>query len=301
MMESAMTRTRPRYSIVRLVMGLAVYLFATLAHAAAQTAPAPSPTPGGWQFRITPYVWLPTINASFHFEHGDIRPGVLPSAAPIIPNGADVRIGPSSYLTHLNSALMFTADARRGNGGFFTDLIYLNLSTGSASVTNLQGPGGIVVVPINVSTTARLSSTLWTAAVSGTPFTTSGPSPLDGFVGFRYFNLSAHAGWNLSGPLGILNPNGNADKNDTQFTPIIGIRGRIPLGEHWFVPYYGDAGANGQVTTWQGVLGIAYGYHSGAALLVWRQLSYFQQNGNPTALIQNMHLGGPAIGWTFNL
>lgn len=282
---------------------LAFAAFATCGQVRAQSTPAPSPTPSSapdrWQARITPYVWLPTINANLRFSQADTR---RPSGAPplVIPSGANVQVGPNNYLSNLNSAFMFTADVRKGNGGVFTDLLYLNISSDKAFVASLNAPDGSIVIPANVSTSAHMRSTLWTLALTGSPFGTSASPPLEGFVGFRYFSIKASADWSLAGQLGALNPTGGAEKTETQFVPIAGIKGRLGLGPHWFVPYYADYGTNSALETWQGVLGVGYGYHSGAALLVWRQLSYFQQN-QPNELIQNLHLGGPAVGWTFNL
>lgn len=274
-------------------------VIALCARAAAQT-PAPSPaasaTPSPLQIHVTPYLWLPTVNASLRFERGDIQ---LPSGAPppALANSVNVTFGPNKYLTNLNSAFMFTADVRKGNGSIFTDVIYLNLSSSKSSVASLTSPDGSIVVPVNASTSGRLRSTVWTLALSTSPFATSNPPPLEGFVGFRNLTVSTHADWTLTGSLGQLSPTGSAQKTVTEFVPLAGIKGRLTLGPHWFVPYYGDYGANAGVESWQGVLGVAYGYHSGAAQLVWRQLNY----ASGSRALESLRFGGPAVGWTFNL
>lgn len=278
------------------VLACAVLFAADAAQARAQSTPSPAPsaTPNPWQFRVTPYVWLPAINASLRFESSDIS---VPAGVP--PAGAFVTVGPNDYLKNLNSAFMFTADARKGNGGFFTDFIYLNMSSAKNSVAQIVSPDGNVVTPVNVSTNAHVRSTVWTLALSASPFSTSNPPPLEGFVGFRYLSTSASADWTLTGSIGQIPPVGSANTSVTEVLPIAGFKGRLGLGPHWFVPYYTDYGANGDLNTWQGLLGVAYAYHSGAAILAWRQLNY-NANGQPS-LIQYMHLGGPAVGWTFNL
>lgn len=262
----------------------------------AQSTPPPSPSPDKWRVTLTPYVWLPTANGSLHFTRADIRSATLPPTVPLqIPNGADFRLGPNSYLSHLNAAAMFAIEARRGNGGFFGDLIYTNLSSATSSVASLTGPGGNVVIPLNISSSARTTSTIATIGLQG------GLPEINGFLGLRYLNLKVSAGWSLTGPLGLLNPNGTAERTDVQTVPIVGIKGRIPLGQHFFIPYYGDYGANGAVNSWQYIGGFAYGYHSGAAIIAWRQLAYGAANGNPNELIQLLQLGGPAVGWSFYL
>lgn len=262
----------------------------------AQPTPAPSPTPDKWRVNITPYLWAPTINGSLHFSRADIRNATKNPPAPLeLPDGAAIRLGPNNYLSKLNSALMFSIEARRGNGGFFGDVIYMNLSNTGASVASLSGPRGEIVIPVNVSTSARITETLATVGLEG------GTPGFNGLVGLRYSSATANAGWSLTGPLGLFDRNGTASKNDVQTVPILGVKGRLSLSSHFFVPYYGDWGSNGAENTWQYFGGIAYGYHSGAAILAWRQLAYGADPSNPNGLVQLLQLGGPLIGWTFYL
>jgi hypothetical protein len=285
---------RSRFS--SFLAGFVLVAVATCVQAQAQSEPAPSPSPSPWQWRVTPYVWLPTINSSFHFEAPDLnRPSGLPP--PSIPTGANVNVGPNKYLSKLNSALAFSAEAHSGNGGVFADFMYLNISSQNATVASLTGPRGMVVLPINVSTSSHVSVTMAELALTGNPFSTR-TSPVEGLVGLRYASIRAGADWSLSGPLGFLNPTGSANKTETQLMPVVGVKGRLGLGPHWFVPLYADYGANSALTSWQGILGLGYGYRTGAVLLGWRQLSYFEAN-QPTELVQNLHLGGPDLGWTF--
>lgn len=76
------------------------------------TVSAPSVTqrtlaPEPWRFAVTPYVWLPTINA-----HLDIA---LPPIGGGEPDAAvDTEVGPNRYLSNLSFALMLSGEARRG-------------------------------------------------------------------------------------------------------------------------------------------------------------------------------------------
>jgi hypothetical protein len=287
---------------LRTVATVSLALFAAIGFtgraSAQQASPAPSasPAPGAtddrWHFRVTPYLWLPTINAQFHFLHP-----TLPSGAPA-EAFADVRVGPNQYLSHLNSAAQLTVEADKGSSFVFGDLIYLNLGNGSSSVVNLGGPLGHINIPIDVSTTSRTTSTLATVGI-GNAFVHTDTTDIGAFVGLRYINMTANVTWNVTGPLGLFPKSGSASGAQSNLQAIVGGRGRIGLGSNWYVPLYLDYGGSGDLTTYQWLGGIAHSYHSGAQILVWRQLAYFQNNNG--VLINNVHLGGPAFAWSFYL
>jgi hypothetical protein len=284
------------------IAGLAMLVcvgYATRA-SAQQATPAPAPTPvtspdpnDQWHFRVTPYIWVPTLNASFHF----LRPSVPPGSP--IEGSADVRVGPNNYLSKLNSAGELTVEADKGRSSLFADVIYLNVGNASASVVDLSGPGGIINLPINVSTSVRLTTTIATGGF-GKEFWHDADSEGTGFVGLRYVNQTVSAAWTLSGPLGMFSPTGSATGSKSDLEPLAGVRGRFGLGSHWFVPLYGDYGGSAGITTYQWFGGIGHEYRGGAQILVWRQMAFFANN-DPSGLLQNLHLGGPAFAWSFYL
>src|SRR5262245_51420063 len=75
--------------------------------------PAPAE---GWQFSLTPYLWLPNLNAN-----GTTEPP---------PGGGrpDFEVGPVDYLDNLDFVLMLAGEARHGNWSLRSDLIYLDFS-----------------------------------------------------------------------------------------------------------------------------------------------------------------------------
>lgn len=263
---------------------------------AQEPSPQPSPTasPSGVHLRLTPYIWVPTINGSFNFHHPS-----LPAGSTAIST-VGVQVGPNSYLSKLNSAVELTAEVNDAHSVAFGDVIYINASNTNASVVNLTGPLGHISLPINVSTSARITTTLATVAIGASVIGNTANSQATVFAGLRYLSVSASAGWTLTGPLGRFPATGTASENKNDLAGIIGARSRIGLGKSWYVPLYADYGGSGDLTTYQLVAGIAHSYHSGAQSLVWRQLAYFGNAGNNT-LVQSMHLGGPAFAWTFYL
>jgi hypothetical protein len=82
---------------------------------------------------------------------------------------------------------------------------------------------------------------------------------------------------------------------------IFGLRGKAFLGDgHWFVPYYIDAGAGAINQTWQAYTGAGYTFNHGQTfLLAYRSLNYYGfPAGSP---VQKLTLGGPLLGYTFQL
>ena len=256
-------------------------------------SPATSPSPDRWRFGITPYIWVPTANGSFQFFHPSLPLGSVTESV------VGVRVGPNSYLSKLNSAVELLVDAEKSESFVFGDVIYINASNTGASVVDLGGPLGHIHLPINVDTSLRFTTTLATGGIGGYFLHTSGASA-GAFVGLRYLNIDATTSWNLTGPLGGFAPTGSAEEKRSDLYGIAGLRGRIQLGHGWYIPFYGDYGGSGEITTWQAIGGIGHAYPTGAVSLVWRQLSHIANSGTNTNL-QSLHLGGPAFAWTFNL
>jgi len=264
-------------------------------------SPAPSAAPASkadsvddkWHFNVTPYFWLPTINARFHFTNASVPPAFEAI------HSADVQVGPNSYLSHLNSAAEVAVEAAKGDASLFADLIYVNAGNAAAAVVNLSGPLDHINLPFNVSTSVRLTTTIATGGF-GKEFWHEGDTAGTVFLGLRYVNQTASVSWSLSGPLGMFSPTGSATGSASDLLPLIGVRGRLGLGSDWFIPLYVDYGGGGAITTYQWYGGIAHRYHSGAQILLWREMAFFANNDG-TQLVQNLHLGGPAFAWSFYL
>ena len=81
------------------------------------------------------------------------------------------------------------------------------------------------------------------------------------------------------------------------FDGIIGARGRLGFGNSpWFVPYYIDVGAGSSDLTWQGAVGVGYGFRWGDIVFSYKYLYY---DVGDDKFIQELKLGGFAIGANF--
>jgi len=108
-----------------------------------------------WRFTLSPYLWLPNVDGTMKF-----------STPPGAGGSPSVDVGPNSYLENLDTAIMLAGEARRGDWAIMTDLIYLDFSDESSSVTSVTGPGGAVQVPVNTDTRTGLKGLMWQLAAS---------------------------------------------------------------------------------------------------------------------------------------
>lgn len=244
-----------------------------------------------WKFAITPYLWLPNINATLKY-----------SVPPDTGGSPEVEVGPNDYLTNLNGVLMLAGEARKGRWSLFTDFVYLDISAEGSSVKSVDFGGTSVTTTLDAGTKTTLKGMAWTFGGGYAIVQTPGTS-LDLIGGVRYFGLQVTTDWNLTativGPPGSQSfpSTGSVSEDADLWDAIIGVRGRIRLGEgKWSMPYYFDTGMGSSSFTWQGLVGVAYTFGWGDVTLAYRHLYYDEKNGR---LIQELYFSGPALGATF--
>lgn len=250
-----------------------------------------APDADSWSYSVTPYLWLPNVNGDLKY---DISEG----------DGAlDVEIGPNDYLSNLQLTLMVSGEARKGRFSLVSDLVYLDFSGEESNVSSVDfGDGGIPVdASFNVDTETSLKGLEWTVAagcaMSGNPDAT-----LDLIAGVRYLSLDTSAGWSLTGTVTGPGPGqtfartGRVSTEADLWDGIVGLRGRVKLGDRWNMPYYADAGAGSSSLTWQAMLGVTYSYGWGDIGLVYRHLEWQQDDDE---LVQDLRFDGPAFSATF--
>lgn len=237
-----------------------------------------------WKFGLTLYGWLPTFEANMTLK-------ALP------PNGAvlTAEASPANYLDNLTGAFMGALEARRGDWSILADFVYFDLSGEKAGVTSLSGPGGFLTLPVNVSTQAGMQGTV--ISLYGGHAVKLDPSwSVELIGGLRYLRLETSLAWQLSGPLGLFPQSGKASVSEDLLDAVVGARGRLALGEHWFVPYLVDIGAGSSELTWQGLAGLGYAFRWGDVHLVYRHLAYRFDDGQINLDVQ---FSGPALGVAF--
>jgi hypothetical protein len=278
----------------------------------AQETPAPAPTPapaaspslldnwydGKTHIMVAPYLWGPTLHANFQYSIPTLKHG------PPSVSESSFSVPATDYISNLNSAAMFAFDARKGDFDVFGDYIYLNASASAGATGTFTGPLGKLVVPVSINTNAHLRTSIWELA-AGYTVARGHNADLSVFGGLREFPLSFNVDYTVTvGKRGIFAPTGSLTSANIAQDVIFGLRGKAFFGDsHFYVPYYADFGTGaGQVTnqTWQAYGGGGYGFNHGQQLLVlWRALNYYAFA--PVSHLQRLSLGGPLIGYTFNI
>ncbi|MFC3127175.1 hypothetical protein ACFOD4_19075 [Pseudoroseomonas globiformis] len=256
--------------------------------AAAQSVTASEP---GWEFSITPYAWLPSIDGHLRYT---------------LPRGAGdatvARIGVDApnLLEALNFAAMVAAEARHDRVSILTDFIYLDLgSTRSRvdSVEFLQESRTPISASLDVATKTSLHGTLWTLG-GGYTLARGDWGHVDGIAGFRLFSLSARTTATISVEAATSRvtasstDTGQLKRDATLFDGIIGFRGRIELGRDVFLPYAFDIGSGSSRITWQAMGGIAYQSGWAGVTLGYRHLQYELGRDD---LIRDFSFSGPFV------
>jgi hypothetical protein len=272
-------------------VGLALMTLIAISLPAYAGEPAPADK---WTFALRPYLWAPGISGTLKYD--------IP---PTGDGGANVDFA-SYILQNLNFALMFSAEARKGDWSVLTDVVYLDVESDDSTVKSVSfaGPGGRVEVSAgaDVGTKVKLSGFEWELAGAYT-VARGGNSSLDVLAGFRYLGIEAQTDWQLSGS--ITGPgsgqsfagSGSVSERVDLWDGIVGIRGYVGLGDsRWAIPYYLDVGTGSSAITWQGVAGIEYRYRWGELQLLYRYL-YYDLKGDK--LLQNVSLNGPVLGVNF--
>ena len=161
-----------------------------------------------WQYSITPYLWLPTIDGTLKYH---LPPGGGGGGGGHI---VDIEVGPSDWLDLLNFGLLVNGSAKKGRFTVFSDIVYLSLTSKDSRVASVDDtisvPGVPVPIPIsanlNVSTRTDLDGLVWSIA-GGYTIKETDTATMDIFAGVRYFGLDFSSSWDLT--VDITTPGGS--------------------------------------------------------------------------------------------
>lgn len=267
-----------RHALVRLVVP-------TLAAGALLAAPAQAQVgEGPWRYGLSIYAFLPGVSGSSRF--------------PVDSGGTPINL---SIDENLKGALMGAFEAHNGRWGVFSDAVYLQL--GADRQASRDFTIGDVGLPAGTSADLdwNLKGWAWTLAGSYRVLAPSSGATLDVLAGARLLDVRQELGWNIAGNLGPIAPagrSGRAETHASQWDALIGLKGRVPLGDggRWSLPLYADIGTGESKLTWQLAGGITYALPWGEALLMWRHLAYEMKAGQN---IEDIAFSGPLIGVTF--
>jgi len=249
----------------------------------------------GWQFKLTPYLWLPTISGKLNYE--------LPPGGGGAPQ---IDVGPTDWLELLNGAFLLQGEARKDRFFVFADAVYLGLESDNDRVASVSpGPGDLIPVDVSVNLATKTDVDGFTMTVAGGyNVHKDDRSSVDLFGGARYFGMDTKTSWNLSADIElpgggtVLSRQGSIEGDVTSWDVIIGIKGQQRLGNgNWSLPYYLDVGTGDSDLTWQAIAGVSYAYGWGDLIMSYR---HFEYDGGPLGLMEGFSFSGPLFGAQFS-
>jgi hypothetical protein len=251
------------------VLGAGIAGFASgLSAASAQDAA----TPSGYQFFVTPYLWLASVHAT------TLTP--LEREPQVSSN-----VGTIDLLSKLDGApFMGSFEVRYGALGFLADAIHLPVST-KITTHDIFYNGGNAALKADQGTGIALYRFLEDPAQFA-----------DAGLGFRAWGFSSRVELNpgLLRGVSVTTSGGWAD-------PLIGARYHRELGNGWGLTAYGDVGGFGigAHTDWQVLGTIDYSLNQSWNLhLGYRSLN-FNITGSEGRFGFDVHLRGPIFAGTF--
>lgn len=224
------------------------------------------------EFSLAIYGWLPTIKGTLAFD----VPGL----------GDTIEVDPGTLIDNLKFTAQGALAVRYGKWSVLADVIYLKEAKSEDALLDI-GSG------INLSATFKLRS--WITSFGGAyeVARSQGGTTLDLLAGARYFYVNQSLSLKADGPLMT---DEMVEKSSSVWNGFVGVKGRLALSKHWFIPTHLDIGLGGSDFMWQGMAGISYDFRWGAIVLAYRYLEF---NQGDDSLVRKLSFGGAKLGAIF--
>lgn len=239
-----------------------------------------------WQYGAFIYGYYPNINSKATFRNGQ---------------GVDATVDASDIFNNLKFGFLGSFEARKGQWGMFTDVMYLNVGAFKSQVRNFEVGQQALPADVSASANFNLKTVVWTLAATYRAIATK-DGVLDVFAGARLLDIKESLDWTLNGNIAQIPAPGRAGSQSIKnhnIDAVVGLKGRAALGRDmkWFIPYYADIGTGDSDLTWQAMTGLGYAFTWGEVMGGWRYLDYQFKSD---AKIDSMNLTGPLLGVAFH-
>jgi hypothetical protein len=269
----------------------------------------PTPVSSGWEFRVTPYAWAPSVNGDVTVRGQTVD--IDMSFWDLFDSG-DSKVELDSLL-----ALMGYVEARKGPWGIYGDVVWGNFDFSGGAVTQ-RNP----IADLNVSARAKAGLGYEiTMAEGGLTYEVAnwgGPrssTALDLLGGARYWNqeldlsLAVDTSVDL-GNLGLERSGSRAVARSGTLEwvdPFVGLRVRHELAPGRELQFLGDIGGFGVGSdlTWQLFAGYSFDFSIWQSTLLHGLVGYralavdYTQDGGANKNNLDLILHGPVVGLSF--
>lgn len=236
--------------------------------ATTETLETPQPA-NPWEFRITPYGWLTTIDGSTG-ARGRIT---------------DVDASFSDILDVLDMAAALQFEARKDRWGVIGDVFYAKLGTSGT----LAGP---LQTSVNVEFEQFLGELEAFYRVSESP-----QGFVDLYAGLRYNSISLDLGATAAGTARMLGVNRSADQQWAD--PIIGCRTQWDLTDRWYLAGKADIGGFGASSDFTWNLQATAGYRFTEMFSAELGYRYFDTDYSDGGFTYDIAQAGAIISFNF--
>jgi hypothetical protein len=230
-----------------------------------------APSQGGLQIFVTPYLWLPGINATIQTP--------LPRASSV-----DASVSAIDLLSHLDGVpFMGSFEFRQGPVGMLGDVLHVAVGA-NVTTRNVFFNGG------NAALTANTGTALFLYRPFETP---TQAADLGG--GLRAWGFSANLTLNPG-----TRPGQSIDRSGNWIDPLVAGRYHLDLANGFGLTAYGDIGGFdlGAQIDWQVIGTVDYTPAPWINLrLGYRSLNFNYEPGNSIGF--NVHMKGPILAGTF--
>jgi hypothetical protein len=248
-----------------LAIGMALSAWALSSHAQEASVP-PAQARDGWQFSVTPYLWMAG-------QSGSLRIGR------IIPQ-QNVDASFSNIWRNLNFGVMGTFEARKDRWGIIVDGFYVSVAKTSDPI--LGGRLG----------TARGELDNGVLQVAGAyRVYQSDLIPVDVLAGLRYTNVNATL--SLS-PSELLPSGAQRGKGESWVDGLVGVRATWHFADKWSLMGYADVGAGGTNYSWQFAGVLFWNITKNIDLTTGYRI--LAQDYNSSSFYYNIRTAGPFAG-----
>lgn len=209
------------------------------------------------------------------------------------PRGSDVDVGFDTIIRNLDLAFMGAFEARRGPWSVIGDLIYLHVGLDDGATLPVTVAGR----PTSLQADARIDTRGWVLELFGA-YALAGAerASVDALLGVRYLDLTLDFDLDLSADRPLIAVERSAAQRAWDL--VAGLKGRVELGDGWFLPWWADVGTGDSAVTWQLVGGVGYAFDRAEVSLLYRHLAWDFGGGEQ---LDNLAFSGPmlAASWRF--
>ena len=226
------------------------------------------PTPEGWHFALSPYLWFSAI-------HGTVGVG---------GRDASVHAGFGDIISNLNLGLMAASEVRHKRLLLLTDVMWIKLSDDKGLPENQPG---------EITAKAKLQNFMLGPEV-GYRFIEQPRLNVDAFTGFRYWHLGSDLEFEPN-PLGQ-----KFSTSQNWVDPLLGARIQTPLSAKLRLTLFGDVGGFGAGSELEWQVASLLGYQINKRFTLQAGYRYLDVNYRNSGFKYDVAMSGMLLGATIH-